>query len=478
MKELFSKTQNNDLYSIQIACLFACVWFIDLLDSTILNVALPSIASSFRIDPTQAEWAILGFLLTLSASMSISQWISEKYGVRKIFLLSQFVYLISSFLCGTAATLSQLVFFRLVQGFAGGILMPLGMSLLMNTVPQRKWAVFSSRVNMVSLLAPALGPIIAGYVTAMMGWPWLFYLKLPLSALCLFLSFLWVRPDQPISRKNFDWAGFALGTMGITLILFSLSKMGQPGVSNFLSIGLFVFSLLLIAAFVQVEDRIKYPLIPMGIFRIRLYSIGNLIQCSANVIFLGSIFIIGLFLQEGLKYSIVMTGWILSPITIGMFVVLPLVAKFYNRLGPLPFIIPGLALLSCCMFAFCLISPSTHPLWIAAIIFVTGAASSVVQTPNVLSIFSEITNEERTAASAVYALLKQISASIGVALSTMVITIGLVSRQIPSLSSAPTFAILPLFKIAFIVLGSAPLLALFLCFYIDNKKAIEHATKH
>lgn len=460
-------------YGMRLAVIYALVWFIDLLDASTLNVALPSIADAFHIDATDAEWAIIGFLLSMTLGMTVSGWLGDNFGTRKIFLFSQVLYILSSLGCGFSLDLSQLIIFRVLQGISGGLIIPLGMATLMRTMPHSHWAKTASSMNMVTLVAPALGPLFAGYVTKYLGWRWIFFIKLPLSFVCLILSLFWVKKSFEKEASRFDWLGFLLSGFSLSFLLFVLSEVGRP---LFKQTTLLIFLLLAIcsgALFFWVEKRISHPLIPLKIFKLPLFTYGNLVQSAANTIFLGANFLIALYLQKGLGMTITTTGWIMAAITPGMLVVQPLVGKFYNKSGPLLFIIPGLIILALSMFAFIFVTAHTPVFLIALLIFCEGAASSLVQTSNVMSIFSDLPHKLKTSGSSLYSLFKQVSASFGIALSTMILSVGMQIKGISD-TQATSPSLLSIYHVSFLVLGMIPLLALICCFYIDNKRALQN----
>lgn len=168
-------------YGVRLAVLYATIWFVDLLDASLLNVALPAISKSLRIDPTNAEWALIGFLLAIVMGMIVSNPASKNFGIRFVFLGAQWIYVLSSMACGFASNFLQLVIFRIFQGVGAGLAIPLGMNLIMCVMPRNKWAKTGSWMNLFSLLAPAFGPILAGYIITYLNWRWLFFIKLPLS---------------------------------------------------------------------------------------------------------------------------------------------------------------------------------------------------------------------------------------------------------------------------------------------------------
>ena len=312
-------------YGIRLAVIYSFVWFIDLLDASTLNVTLPAIAQSFHIDPTDAEWAIVGFLLSMTLGITISSWLGDNYGTRRIFLLSQLIYIGSSIGCGFSFSLPSLVFFRLFQGFAGGMAIPLGMAALMRVMPHTYWAKTSACMNMVTLVAPALGPLFGAYVTNLLEWRWIFFLKLPLSCICFVLSLYWVKREVKQIATKFDWTGFVLGGLSLSGILWVFSEIGKITFTPLLIIA--ILSILFGILFIQREKKSRAPLVPLSIFKIHHFAFGNIIQSAANTIFLGANFIIALYLQQGLGLDLVSTGWIMAAITPGMILVQPLVGK-------------------------------------------------------------------------------------------------------------------------------------------------------
>jgi len=460
-------SEKNYAYGIRLAIIYSIVWFIDLLDSSTLNVALPAIAQSFHIDPTNVEWAIVGFLLSMTIGISISGWLGDNYGTRRIFLLSQIIYILSSLGSGFSFSISWLIFFRIFQGFSCGMAIPLGMSALMKAMPQSHWAKTSACMNTVTLLAPALGPIFGAYVTSLFGWQWIFFLKLPLSFICLLLSMYWVKNEILEDKKPFDWSGFGLGALCLSGILWVFSAVGKQDSLYLFSVA--ALSILVGALFIRIEKSSAHPLVPLSIFKNAHFSYGNLIQSAANTIFLGANFLIALYLQKGIGLDIVSAGWVMACITPGMLLMQPFIGKFYNRIGPLPFIVSGLILLTLSTYAFAFTAPGTSVYVIGSLVFLIGAASAMAQSANVTSIFSSLSHKDKGAGSALYSLFKQISASFGVALSTMVLSFGMQVNHVADPS-------LGIFHVCFIVLGSIPAISLYFCRYISNQHALQRVS--
>lgn len=406
--------------------------------------------------------------------MVLSNPAGANFGVRRVFLASQWIYIASSLGCGLSPHFSELVIFRVFQGFSGGLAIPIGMSLIMTVLPQDKWAKTGSWMNLFTLIAPALGPILAGYITTYLDWRWLFFIKLPISLACVLLAHLWVQPVPKEKEKRFDWFGFLFSSISLSLLLLVFSEVGKPLFTHATLITLFSLSLLFGILFIWQEKKFPNPIVPLKIFRSALFSWGNVIQSAANMIFLGATFLVALYLQWGVGFDIVKTGWMMASITLGMVAVMPLTGKYYNQVGPLPYIIIGLLLMSGSMFGLIFITKET-PFWvIGLLIFCEGAGSAGLQTTNFVSIFSEVPSSLKGAGSSIYSLFKQISASFGIALSTMVLSLAMSLRGIHTLTAdSPQ----NLFFWPLGLLGVIPLLALLCCFFIDNKKALKGLRK-
>src|ERR1700722_16370047 len=194
-------------YANRLAILYAVIWFIDLLDSTLLNVALPDISKLFQIDPTDSQWVLIGFLLSMSIGMVISNPVGIFFGMRRVYLTAQWLYLLSSFACGLSQNFSQLVLFRIFQGLGGGLAIPIGLGLILAVMPHNRWASTGSWINFFSLAAPAVGPIFAGYIMLQLSWRWLFFLKLPVSFVCVLFTYVWVQKTPRNKEGKFDWLG-------------------------------------------------------------------------------------------------------------------------------------------------------------------------------------------------------------------------------------------------------------------------------
>lgn len=444
-------------YGIRLAIVYAIIWFVDLLDSTSLNVSVTAIANALQVLPANAEWIVMGFFFSMTIAISISGWLGLRFGTKRVILFSQVLYIAASVGCALSTNLTSLTLMRSLQGFAGGIAIPLGLASLLHALPKELWAKATANINVVTLVAPALGPLFGVYATELFGWQAIFLIKLPVSMIALALSVAWLKEDEAPSKTPFDLSGFAIGTASLLGILWVLSEMGKGNGSGLLLLCLAAFTFLG-AAFVMIEKRKQFPLIPMEIFRIRRFSMGNFIQITANAIFLGGNFIIGLYLQDGLGHGLVEAGWVMACISPGMIFAQPFLGRYYNKIGAMPFMLTGMGLLTLCTLTFAITTPETPLFLLGSLVFCIGIASSLAQSSNVIGIFASLPPSYKGSGSSLYSLFKQLSASFGVALSAMVFS--LAGGSIGGIAS---------YHVCFAAIALVPAAGFLSCFFIQEK---------
>src|SRR5881392_758975 len=211
-------------YKWIVAAVFVCGMFIDILDTTIVNVALPDLAKEFHASTASIEWIVLGYLLSLALWIPASGWIGDKVGTRRVFLFALAVFTAASALCGQANSLGELVAFRVLQGVGGGMLVPVGTAMLFRAFPPIERAKASTVLILPTVLAPALGPVLGGWLVTDVSWRWIFYVNLPVGAVAFTIGFLYLRESREGVAGRFDVPGFVLSGAGLALVLFALSQ--------------------------------------------------------------------------------------------------------------------------------------------------------------------------------------------------------------------------------------------------------------
>jgi EmrB/QacA subfamily drug resistance transporter len=250
-------------YKWVVAVVFVCGMFMDILDTTIVNVALPQLGREFDASTTSIEWIVLGYLLSLAVWIPASGWIGDRVGTRRVFTFALGMFTFASLLCGQAHSLGELVAFRVLQGVGGGMLVPVGTAMLFRAFPPIERAKASTVLIVPTVLAPTLGPVLGGWLATDVSWRWIFYVNLPVGALAFAIGFLFLREEHEGVAGRFDVAGFVLSGTSLALVLFALSQGPEYGWRSGRVALTGVAGLVLFGVLVLVETRIREPMLAL-----------------------------------------------------------------------------------------------------------------------------------------------------------------------------------------------------------------------
>lgn len=299
------------------------------MDSTIVNVSLSTITEDLHSSISSAQWIISGYLLALALMLPLNGWLVGRFGAKRLYLFCFSAFTLASFFCGTAHTMSELIFARLVQGMAGGLLTPLA-QFMVARVAGKQMARVVGYAAIPVLLAPLLGPMLAGTILKHAGWSWLFYVNLPVGILAVILAAIIIPHDKTMLQKRpFDLPGFLTLSPGLSCFLYGFERFSHHEGSSFLVIGI-----LLLASFIWLARRKKESaLIDIELFKIRTFSIATITQFLANGIIYCGQFLVPLYLISGVGLSPADAGWVLSAMGIGMLCVFPVMGNLTDRFG-------------------------------------------------------------------------------------------------------------------------------------------------
>jgi EmrB/QacA subfamily drug resistance transporter len=397
-----------------VGTVYVTAMFMSILDSTIVNVALPSVARDFHVNPPATDGMVVGYLVSLAVWIPASGWIGDRIGTKRVFLLALGFFTAASMACGLAQSVSLLVAFRVVQGIGGGMLAPVGMAMLFRAYAPEDRA-RAARVLMIpTMIAPALGPVIGGLLVDSLSWRWVFYVNVPIGVVAFVFGLIALTEHRERAREPFDLPGFVLAGSGFGLLLFALAEAASTGWAALRTLATATAGIVLIVFLVVVELRQRTPMIDFRILRNRLFGVINLASLFAASGFIGLLFIATIYLQSARGMSAIAAGSSTAPEAVGVLVSSQLVGRIYPRIGPRRLMVGGMLLIAAASVLLSLVM--TGDLWVfRAVTFTIGCGWAFVVIPMNAGAFAQISSRDTGRASALYNAQRQIAAALGVA---------------------------------------------------------------
>ena len=403
-------------YRIVVGVVFVAALSMSILDSTVVNVAVPTIGREFGALPSQVGWVVVGYLLSLAVCIPASGWIGDRFGTKRTFLVALAIFTSASVLCGVAGSLEQLILFRVLQGVGGGMLTPVGTTMLWRAFPPAERARASQVLIVPTVIAPALGPIIGGLLVTNLSWRWAFYVNVPvgIATFCFGAWFL-VEHREPRTGR-FDVAGFVLSGLALSLALFAMEAGPSEGWTTPRTIACVVGAALAAALLVRVELSIAEPMLKLRLLADRLFRTTNLVSACDAMAFLGMLFIVPLYLQVGLGHSALESGLTTFAEAVGVLTASQLAGRLYGSVGPRRLMVGGMLVMAMAMSLLIPTDGGTD-LWVLrGIMFTAGLGKAFVVVPLQAATFATIASRDTGRASAIYVTQRQMAAALGVAL--------------------------------------------------------------
>jgi MFS transporter, DHA2 family, multidrug resistance protein len=401
--------------------------FMEILDTTIVNVALRYIAGDLAVSNDDATWVLTSYLVSNGIVQTISGWFADLLGRKRYFLTCIAMFTVSSLLCGTSTSLAELIVFRLAQGFFGGGLQPSQQSIILDTFPPDKRGAAFGVAAFATVVAPALGPTLGGYIVDQWSWRWIFFINVPVGAVAVFLVSVLVE-DPPWVRKKksrgIDYIGLSLITVGLGCLQIMMDRGEDDDWfgSNFIR-------LMALLAFLGIFGAIcwlliaKKPIINLMVFKDWHFSVGCLLMAGASGILYASAVVIPQFTQQVLPYTPTWAGLVLSPGGIAIPILIPTVTTLVELVQTRYVIAFGFLLLGFgLIFSSTIITPDVdfHTLVMARTIQSAGLGFLLVPINTVT--FVTLPRELNDDGAALFAMFRNVSGSIGISLSTAAIT--------------------------------------------------------
>jgi EmrB/QacA subfamily drug resistance transporter len=419
-------------YEYRVGIVFLLGLFMELLDMTVVNIAIPTLQAEFDAELAGMEWVVTGYLLSLAVFIPVAGFLADRFGSKRVFLFALTLFTVASLGAGAAWSIESLIGFRVLQGIGGGMLTPVGTAMVFRAFPRHRRAVASAFVAVPAAVAPAAGPILGAYLVEYQSWHWIFLLNVPIGLLGLALGWRWLREERVHPGNRFDVLGFVLSAGGFALLLFGLSGAASHDWTDPAVAGPMLGGLALLALLAVVERRVAEPMLDLRLLAIRSFRSANLVLAFALASMMGGLFLIPLFLQGPGGETVLETGFVTFAQAIGILLGMPLAAKLHPRLGSRTLIVVGVALVLVSSWLFTGITAQTDATTLRAWMVLRGFGMALTFVAGQLALFHDVPHQGTARASSLFNVSRQVAASIGVALSATVLAIGLPAAAPPS----------------------------------------------
>jgi DHA2 family multidrug resistance protein len=395
--------------------------FMEVLDTTVVNVSLPHIAGSMAASVDEATWALTSYLVANAIILPLTGWLANFFGRKRLLLGAVFGFTASSFLCGLAPNLATLIIFRVIQGATGGTMQPLSQAVLLEAFPPQDRGKAMGFWGLGIVVAPMLGPVIGGWLTDNYSWRWVFYINIPvgIAALLMVNAFVF---DPPYIRRRaggIDYWGIGFLAVGIAALQIMLDKGQQDDwLSSYFIRGLLIATAVGLVAFVIRELTTEHPVVNLRVFKTRTYAAGVFLMTVVGFVLYGSLVLLPVWLQTLLGYPALQAGVAMAPRGLGSFIGMPLVGNIVARMDPRKLLAVGMAGGAYTLWQLSRLNLNAGYWDIFWPQFLQGFALSMLFVPLTTVTMDPIPKEETGNATSLFNLMRNIGGSIGIAMAT------------------------------------------------------------
>ena len=390
--------------------------FMIMLDNTVVNVALPSIASSFHVKVSELEWVVVGYALSFATFMLSGGKLADRYGRRRLFIVGLVIFTGASLACGLATDINFLIGARIVQGVGGAIMNPATLSIITATFPPRQRGMAIGIWAGVSAMALAIGPLVGGALTEYVHWSWIFFINIPVGVVGIAVTRWAVDESRDTSQEQrLDLPGLLTSGIGLFALTYGLIEANNYGWTSARILGLFALAVVALVVFVLLEQRQRLPMLDLSLFRSRTYTGANVAMLLVTLAMFGIFFFNSIFFQRVLGYSPVQTGALFLPMTVLIILVAPQAGRLSDRLGSRWLIGTGLGFVTLSLILFAQLDRGSN-FWDALPGLLTGGfGMALTMTPTTAAAMGSVAVDKAGVGSAVLNAFRQVGGSLGIA---------------------------------------------------------------
>ena len=420
---------NIDAAVLKVAGVVVLGAIMSILDITVVNVALPVFQTTFATDPAHplpystVAWTVTAYTLALATVIPLTGWAADRFGTKRLYMAAIVLFTAGSALCSAATTINMLIGFRVLQGLGGGMLMPLGMTIMTRAAGPHRMGRLMAILGVPMLLGPIFGPILGGWLIDHASWHWIFLINVPLGIIATIYAYLVLPKDHTEPSESLDWLGVLLMSPGLALFLYGVSSIPAAGtvadakVLTFAGVGL-----ILMLAFVWHSFRPRHPLLDFRLLSNRNLTVSIITMFIFAAAFFGGLLLVPTYYQQVRGETPLGAGWLVAPQGLGAMLTMPLAGYLVDRL-PVGRIVPfGITTIIVGMFGLSQIDAETSKWVITGWLFLMGLGMGGTMMPIFTTALRTLTSHEVARGSTLLNISQQIASSVGVATMSVLLT--------------------------------------------------------
>jgi len=388
-----------------------------ILDATIVNIAVPTLQHDFHAGSyNDIAWVVTGYLLAQGAVIPATGWATDRFGTKRLYLITIVLFTLASAACGLAQTLPELIFFRVLQGVGGGMLMPIGMTIILQAVGPGNMGKVMGIFGVPMLIAPALGPVLGGWFIQDFSWRLIFYVNLPIGIIGFIAASRFLVESGRSHKLRLDYIGLLTATPAVLALMYAVDRSNELGWSSPLVVGLIAASIVLFAGFVLRQRRAAEPLLHLELFRDSTFSWAMVLSFLIVTSLFGAMLLLPLYLQQVHGYDAITTGLLLLPQGATAAISMPVGGYLTDRFGPRPVVSVGLVLLTVAGIMLAQIHTDSSITFIVGALALRGFAMGFAMMPTMSAALARVPRRFTSRASSITNTLQRVGSSIGIAI--------------------------------------------------------------